>query len=230
MDSQLSLPVMQEITGLTPPMHVTWLVNDPMRKPFLSFREFVELQRGGGKSRDKCENFDREPHGLQKSQGGISWDSVRSLISSSRYGESIGRVVESVSGWDLYYNESGEWLMLRVVLDCVMPQVHQLSNYIGLNKLLHGWVTVLLESPFQMVKVLVAQSCPTLWPPVVCQSPLFMGSSRQEYWSGLLVTSPGDLPDPGIRPRSPMLQADALPSEQPGKPKWDILKIVSWCV
>lgn len=72
MDSQLSLPVIQEITGLTPPMHVTWLVNDPMRKPFLSFREFVELQRGGGKSRDKCENFGREPHGLQKSQGGIS--------------------------------------------------------------------------------------------------------------------------------------------------------------
>ena len=40
-----------------------------------------------------------------------------------------------------------------------------------------------------------------------------MGFSRQEYWSGLPFSSPGDLPDPGIEPRSPALQADALPSE-----------------
>ena len=46
-----------------------------------------------------------------------------------------------------------------------------------------------------------------------------MGFSRQEYWSGLPFPSPGDLPDPGIEPRSPALQADALPSEPPGKPK-----------
>ena len=39
--------------------------------------------------------------------------------------------------------------------------------------------------------------------------------SRQEYWSGLPFPSPGDLPDPGIEPRSPTLQADALPSEPP---------------
>ena len=41
---------------------------------------------------------------------------------------------------------------------------------------------------------------------------------RQEYWSGLPLTSPGDLPDSGIKPRSPALQADALPSEQQGSP------------
>ena len=41
---------------------------------------------------------------------------------------------------------------------------------------------------------------------------------RQEYWSGLLFPSPGDLPNPGIEPGSPSLQADALPSEPPGKP------------
>jgi len=46
-----------------------------------------------------------------------------------------------------------------------------------------------------------------------------MGFSRQEYWSGLPFPSPGDLPDPGIEPRSPALQADPLPSEPPGKPK-----------
>ena len=44
-----------------------------------------------------------------------------------------------------------------------------------------------------------------------------MGFSRQEYWSGLLFPSPGDLLDPGIKPGSPALQADALPSEPPGK-------------
>ena len=41
---------------------------------------------------------------------------------------------------------------------------------------------------------------------------------RQEYWSELPFPSPGDLLDPGIEPRSPALQADALPSEPPGKP------------
>ena len=40
----------------------------------------------------------------------------------------------------------------------------------------------------------------------------------QEYWSGLPFPSPRDLPDPGIEPRSPTLQADSLPSEPPGKP------------
>ena len=44
-----------------------------------------------------------------------------------------------------------------------------------------------------------------------------MGFSRQEYWSGLPFPSPGDLPNPGIEPRSPALKADALSSEPPGK-------------
>ena len=47
---------------------------------------------------------------------------------------------------------------------------------------------------------------------------LSLGFSRQEYWSGLPFSSPGDLPDPGIEPSSPTLQADSLPSEPPGKP------------
>ena len=53
---------------------------------------------------------------------------------------------------------------------------------------------------------------------VVYQAPLFVGFSRQEYWSGLPFLSPGDLPNPGMEPRSPALQADALLSEPPGKP------------
>ena len=53
---------------------------------------------------------------------------------------------------------------------------------------------------------------------VAYQAPPSMGFSRQEYWSGLPFPSPGDLPNPGIEPRSPALQTDALPSEPPGKP------------
>ena len=53
---------------------------------------------------------------------------------------------------------------------------------------------------------------------VAYQAPLSMGFSRQEYWSGLPFPSPGDLPNPGIEPRFPALQTDALPSEPPGKP------------
>ena len=46
---------------------------------------------------------------------------------------------------------------------------------------------------------------------------LSMGFSRKEYWSGLPFPSPGDPPDPGFEPRSPILQADSLPSKPPGK-------------
>ena len=51
------------------------------------------------------------------------------------------------------------------------------------------------------------------------QVPLFMEFSRQEYWGGYLFPSPGDLSNPGIKPGSPALQADYLPSEPPGKPE-----------
>ena len=50
------------------------------------------------------------------------------------------------------------------------------------------------------------------------QSPLSLEFSRQEYWSGLSFSSPGHLPDPGIKPWSPTLQANSLPSKPPGKP------------
>ena len=52
---------------------------------------------------------------------------------------------------------------------------------------------------------------------VAYQAPPPMGFSRQEYWSGLLFPSPGDLPNPGIEPESPTLLADTLLSEPPGK-------------
>ena len=46
-----------------------------------------------------------------------------------------------------------------------------------------------------------------------------MEFSRPEYWSGSPFPSPGELPNPGIEPRSPALQVDSLPAEPPGKPK-----------
>ena len=54
----------------------------------------------------------------------------------------------------------------------------------------------------------------TPWP-VAQQGPLFMGFSRQEYWSGLPFPPPGDLPNLGTEPGSPALQAGSLPSEPP---------------
>ena len=53
---------------------------------------------------------------------------------------------------------------------------------------------------------------------VAYQVPSSMGFSRQEYWSGLSFPSPEDLPNPGIKPRSPALQAESLPTELPGEP------------
>ena len=53
---------------------------------------------------------------------------------------------------------------------------------------------------------------------VACQPPLSKGFSRQEYWSGLPFPSPGNLPNTGIKPGSPALQADSLPSELSEKP------------
>ena len=53
---------------------------------------------------------------------------------------------------------------------------------------------------------------------VARQAPLSVGFSRQEYWSGLPFPSPGDLPDTGIKRRSPVLQEESLPFEPPGAP------------
>ena len=67
-----------------------------------------------------------------------------------------------------------------------------------------------------------AQLCLTVSPwTVACQTPLSVGFSRQEYWSGLPYPSPGDLPDPGIKPVSPAaleLAGRLFTAEPPGKP------------
>ena len=59
---------------------------------------------------------------------------------------------------------------------------------------------------------------------VAREAPLLVGCSSQEYWSGSLCPSPGDLPDPGIKPGPPTLQADSLSAESPGKaPNYSVL-------
>ena len=70
------------------------------------------------------------------------------------------------------------------------------------------------------VCVLVAQSCPTLCDPMDCRrpGPSVHGNFQQEYWNWLLFSYLGNLPDPGIEPTYPALQADLLPSELPEKP------------
>ena len=71
------------------------------------------------------------------------------------------------------------------------------------------------------VKVLVIQLCLTLCDPMDYIPPgsLSMEFSKEEYWSGLPFPSPGDLPDPGIKPGSPALLADSLLFEPAGKPQ-----------
>ena len=84
----------------------------------------------------------------------------------------------------------------------------------------HGLPKSQTQCAQSLLSCLSLSSCLTLCDPMDCshQAPLSMGFSRQESWSGLPFHSPGDLPDPGIEPRSPTLQADALTSEPPGKP------------
>ena len=79
-------------------------------------------------------------------------------------------------------------------------------------------------SPGKKVKLLSRiQLFATPWT-VAYQAPLSMGFSRQEYWSGLPLPSPGGLPDPGIETGSPVFQAGTLPSESPGLSQGPIYK------
>ena len=69
----------------------------------------------------------------------------------------------------------------------------------------------------------VAQSCPALRGPmnyIARQAPLSVGFSRQEHWSGLPFPPPGDLPDPGIEPRSPTVASRFFTTEPPEKPHY----------
>ena len=88
---------------------------------------------------------------------------------------------------------------------------------VPLHIMLNIWLVCVCVCIYEKVKSLSrVRLFVTTWT-VAYQAPPSMEFSRQEYWSGLPFPSPGDLPDPGIEPGSPALQADALPSEPPGK-------------
>ena len=72
------------------------------------------------------------------------------------------------------------------------------------------------------VKVLVAQSCPTLWNPMDCSPP--PSSIHGILQARILEWASGDLPDPEIEPRSPALQTDYLPSEAVEKTSYNVLR------
>ena len=92
-----------------------------------------------------------------------------------------------------------------------MPDCHKASKHPSGNFCPYLAMKVKVK-PLSRVRLFA-----TLWT-VAHQAPPSMGFSRQEHWSGLPFPSPGDLPHPGIEPRSPTLEEDALTSEPPGKP------------
>ena len=105
-------------------------------------------------------------------------------------------------------------------MNCTLgPYPHLMFLFLFLNKI--SFFQTLSEVP-----CVCAQSCQlfvTLWA-VAHQAPLSMGFPRQEYWSGLPFPPAGDLPDPGIKPKSPaspaLLAGRSFTTEAPGKPGW----------
>ena len=87
-----------------------------------------------------------------------------------------------------------------------MDNVQEMDKFLEIRA-----VGCVMLSPFSRVRLFV-----TLWT-VAHQAPLSMGVSRQEYWSGLPFPPPGDLPDPGIEPASPTLQAGSLSMSHQGR-------------
>ena len=106
---------------------------------------------------------------------------------------------------------------------CSLGREDPLEKGMTIHPSILAWRIPCTEEPgrlWSIVKVKVkslsrVQLFVTPWT-VAHQAPPPMGFSKQEYWSGLPFPSPGDLHDPGIKPRSPTLQADALTSEPPG--------------
>ena len=121
-------------------------------------------------------------------------------------------------------NKPGLQQMLKGLKDDAVKVLHSICQQIWKTQLWpQDWkISVLVPIPKKVsenkVKLLSrVRLFATSWT-VARQASLFMRFSRQEYWIGLPFPSPGDLPDPGIEPRSPALQGVSLPTELPGKP------------
>ena len=121
---------------------------------------------------------------------------------SSGHGISQARILEWVA---ITFSRGSSWPRNRTCMSCFGRQIPC------------HWVTWEVDKAIKVKSLSCVRLFTTLWT-VAHQAPQSMEFSRQEYWSGLPFPSPGDLPNPGIEPGSPTLQADALPSEPPGKP------------
>ena len=123
---------------------------------------------------------------------------------------------------------SNIWNFLKKFIYFFSWRINALQNFVGFCWT-STWISLPgCKSPLSPVKSLCAvlSHSTTFCDPkdVARQAPLSMGFSRQEYWSGLPCSPPEDLPNPGIKPRSPTLQVDSLLSEPPGKPLTPIWK------
>ena len=134
------------------------------------------------------------------------------VVSAIHHHESAIGIHMSPSSWtSLPPPTSSHSSRLSQTLD--LNSLNHTANSHGLSYFTYGNVYVLMNCYLLSRLQLFA----TPWT-ITHQNPLSMEFSRQEYWSGLPFPSPGNLSDPGIEPRSPTFQADALSSAPPGKP------------
>ena len=101
---------------------------------------------------------------------------------------------------------------------------HSLQRFLGPGSNYEGRMTA-SSGKASALRAQLLQSCPTLCNPTDLRPPgsSVRGIPRQEYWSELPLPSPGDLPDPGIEPTSPALQADSSPVSHWGSPRKSIV-------
>ena len=107
----------------------------------------------------------------------------------------------------------------QVTVHVVAKRGHDWATTTNLSSWFKNWVKYIPKYGGRLCCLLSLQSCLTLCDPMdySLQVPLFMGFSRQEYWSGLPFLSPGDLPDPGIEPMSPALAGGFSTTGLPGE-------------
>ena len=124
------------------------------------------------------------------------------------------------SKWKLYFLSGIFSIMQHISLSAQYNVLHESLKMKCIRSRITVCVVHILRSA-----LLIVEMCAQLlshvqhFEIIPWQAPLSMEFSRQEYWSGLPCPPPGDLPDPGIEPKSSAWQAISTPSEPPGKPE-----------